>query len=69
MLLLKKVKKGKQMDKKPLLYKAEVLSRNSAKELVKSMVESSSNLSKEEAEENLWKATKASFSATFDFIE
>tara|TARA_Y100000004_G_scaffold132980_1_gene150138 strand:- start:668 stop:877 length:210 start_codon:yes stop_codon:yes gene_type:complete len=69
MLLLKKVKKGNQMDNKPLLIKAEVLSRESAKELVKSMVESSSNLSKEQAEENLWKATKASFSATFDFVE
>ena len=57
------------MDNKPVLYKAEVLSRNTAKELIEAMVESSSNLSKEEAEENLWEATKASFSATFDFVE
>lgn len=68
MLLLKKVKKGKQMDNKPLLIKAEVLSRDSAKELVEAMVESS-KLSKEEAEELLWESTKVSFSASFVFVE
>ena len=57
------------MDKKPLLYKAEVLSRIPTKKLIEAMVESSSNLSKEEAEENLWKATKASFSGSFVFVE
>jgi len=67
-LLLKKVKKGKQMDNKPLLNKAEVLSRDSAKDLLDSMMKSS-KLSKEEAEELLWESTKVSFSASFVFVE
>ena len=68
MLLLKKVKKGKQMDKKPLLSKAEMLSEIPAKKFINHIVESS-KLSKEEAEELLWEAIKISFSATFDFVE
>jgi len=67
-LLLKKVKKGKQMNNKPLLNKAEVLSRDSAKDLLDSMMKSS-KLSKEEAEELLWESTKVSFSASFVFVE
>ena len=56
------------MDKKPLLNKAEVLSRLEAKRLVNFVVKSS-KLSKEEAEELLWEATKVSFSASFAFVE
>jgi len=55
MLLLKKVKKGKQMDKKPVMTKAEFL------EWQQSFVESMSefwNESRKEAEERVWKNTK-----------
>ena len=56
------------MDKKPLLSKAEMLSEIPTKKFINHIVESS-KLSKEEAEELLWEATKISFSATFDFVE
>ena len=56
------------MNNKPLLNKAEVLSRDSAKDLLDSMMKSS-KLSKEEAEELLWESTKVSFSASFVFVE
>ena len=56
------------MDKKPLLSKAEILSRIPTKKFINDIVESS-KLSKEEAEELLWEATKISFSASFVFVE
>jgi hypothetical protein len=58
-LLLKKVKKGKQMDKKPLMTKAEFL------EWQQDFVESMSkfwNESRKEAEERVWEVTKKHFS-------
>lgn len=56
------------MDKKPLLNKAEVLSRVEAKRLIENPVYRDGR-SKKEAEDLLWEATKAGFRDRFIFVE